>query len=180
MPTAMTMLEAFRANFPGLTQFLTALCYLFGLWAGVSALLLMQRRQRYDGGVTRRAILVRAALCALFLYLPTAIGSGQETLFGERTISSYSAGSAVSEQGRQALNTVIAFVQLVGLWAFVWGWVLLDRAHARGHYEPALGNKAVAHLVGGAFCINIVATLQGLAQTFGLEKLLAYVLVAGG
>ena len=176
MPTPMTMLEAFRANFPGLTQFLTALCYVLGLWAGASALLLVQRRQRYDGGASRRAILVRAALCALFLYLPTAIDSGQETLFGERTILSYSAGSAVSEQGRQALDTVIAFVQLVGLWAFVWGWVLLDRAHARG----ALGNKAVAHLVGGALCINVVATLQGLAQTFGLEKLLAHVLVAGG
>jgi hypothetical protein len=38
----------------------------------------------------------------------------------------------------------------------------------------------VAHLVGGACCINVVATLQGLAQTFGLEKLLATVLVAGG
>jgi flagellar biosynthetic protein FliP len=37
MPTAMTMLEAFRANFPGLTQFLTALCYGLGLWAGALA-----------------------------------------------------------------------------------------------------------------------------------------------
>ena len=180
MPTGISMMEAFRANFPGLTQFLTALCYLLGMWAGVSALLLAQRRQRHDGGATHRAILMRAALCALFLYLPAAIGSGQETLFGAPTISSYSPGSAVSEPGRQALDTVIAFVRLVGLWAFMWGWVLLDRAHARGHYEPALGNKAVAHLVGGAFCINIVATLQGLAQTFGLEKLLAHVLVAGG
>jgi hypothetical protein len=99
MPTAMTMMEAFRANFPGLTQFLTALCYVLGLWAGASALLLVQRRQRYDGGASRRAILVRAALCALFLYLPTAIDSGQETLFGERTILGYSAGNAVSEQG---------------------------------------------------------------------------------
>lgn len=180
MPTAITMLEAFRANFPGLTQFLTALCYPLGMWAGVTALFLVQRRQRHDGSATRRAILMRAALCALFLYLPTAINSGQETLFGAPTIVSYSAGSTVSEPGRQALDTVITFVQLVGLWAFVWGWMLLDRTHARGHYEPALGNKAVAHLVGGAFCINIVATLQGLAQTFGLEKLLAYVVVVGG
>ena len=172
------MLEAFRANFPGLTQFLTALCYVLGLWAGASALLLVQRRQRYDGGASRRAILVRAALCALFLYLPTAIDSGQETLFGARTILSYSPGSAVSEQGRQALDTVIQFVQLVGLWAFIWGWVLLNRAHARG-YDPGLGGKGLAHIVGGSLCINIVATLQGLAQTFGLETLLIYVLIPG-
>lgn len=180
MPTAMTMLEAFRANFPGLTQFLTALCYLIGLWAAVSALVLLRRRQRYDGGITWTMIAVRLGLCSLFLYLPTAVDAGQETLFGARTILSYSAGSAVSEQGRQALETVVKFVRLAGLWFFVRGWLLLDRANARGHYEPATGNKALAHIVGGAFCINIVATLQGFAQTFGLEKLLAYVLVAGG
>lgn len=179
MPTASTMLEAFRANFPGLTQFLTALCYLLGLWAGASASLLVRRRQRHDVGASGRAILARGALCAAFLYLPTAIGSGQETLFAAPTILSYSAGSAVSEQGRQALDAVIGFVRLVGLAAFMWGWVLLDRAHARGHYDPALGNKAVAHLVGGLLCINVVATLQALAQSLGLEKLLAHVLVAG-
>lgn len=71
-------------------------------------------------------------------------------------------------------------MQLAGLWFFVRGWLLLDSAHARGHYEPATGNKALSHIVGGALCLNIVATLQGFAQTFGLEKLLAYVLVAAG
>lgn len=96
MPTAMTMLEAFRANFPGLTQFLTALCYVIGVWAAASALVLLRRHQRYDGGVTWAAIAARAGLCSLFLYLPTAVGSSQETLFGARTILSYSAGSAVS------------------------------------------------------------------------------------
>lgn len=179
MPTASTMLEAFRANFPGLTLFLTALCYLLGLWAGVSASLLLRRRQRHDAAASGRAILARGALCAAFLYLPTAIGSGQETLFAAPAILSYQAGSAVSDPGRLALDAAIGLVRLVGLAAFIWGWVLLDRAHARGHYEPALGNKAVAHLVGGLLCINVVATLQALAQSFGLEKLLAHLLVTG-
>ena len=42
-----------------------------------------------------------------------------------------------------------------------------------------LGGKGLAHIVGGSLCINIVATLQGLAQTFGLETLLIYVLIPG-
>jgi len=75
---------------------------------------------------------------------------------------------------------VIGFVQLVGLWAFLYGAVLLNRAHSRSVYDPGLGGKALAHLVGGVFCMNIVATVQVIAQSFGLEKLLNTVIVAGG
>lgn len=180
MPTAISMLEAFEANFPGLTQGLTALAFLIGLWAGVSALALALRRQHHDGSATLSGIAWRLALCATLLYLPTAISSGQETLFASRTILSYSAGSAVSEHGRVALGVVLQFVQLVGLWAFIWGWVLLNRAHGRGPYDPALGHKALTHLVGGVLCMNIVATLHGVAQSFGLEKWLDDLVVAGG
>jgi len=180
MPTAISMLEAFEANFPGLTQWLTALAYLMGLWAGVSAVAQVLRHQRHDGGATPGGIAWRLVMCATLLYLPTAVASWQETLFASRTILSYSTGSAVSEQGRVALGAALNFVQLVGLWAFIWGWVLINRAHGRGDYDPALGQKALAHLVGGTFCMNIVATLQGVAQSFGLEKLLNYLVVPGG
>lgn len=178
MPTAVSMLEAFGRNFPGLTLLLTMLAYLLGMGAGASAGLLLWRRQRFEASATLGAILMRALLCAVFLYLPTAIAAGQETLFAAPTLLSYTPGSVVSAPGRIALDVAIRFVQLVGLWAFIWGWILLNRAHARG-YDPGLGGKGLAHIVGGSLCINIVATLQGLAQTFGLETLLIYVLIPG-
>lgn len=180
MPTAVSLLEAFQANFPGLTLLLTMLAYLIGLWAGGSAIVLLQRRQRFDGSATLGAIVLRTALCATLLYLPAAVSSGQETLFASPTILSYAAGSAVSEHGRIALDAAIRFVQLVGLWAFMYGWLLLNRAHGRGYYDSTLGHKALAHIVGGILCINLIATLQGVARSFGLEKLLNYVVVAGG
>jgi len=34
--------------------------------------------------------------------------------------------------------------------------------------------------VGGIFAMNLIGTLQTLAQTFGLEKILNYVVVANG
>lgn len=179
MPTAVSMLEAFQANFPGLTQLLTMLAYLIGMVTGVSAVLMAQRRARFDGQATVTGIAIRAGLCATCLYLPTAVSSGQETLFGAPTILSYSAGTAVGAQGKIALDAVIGFVQLVGLWAFLYGAVLLNRAHSRSVYDPGLGGKALAHLVGGVFGMNIVATMQTVAQSFGLEQLLNTVLVAG-
>ncbi len=180
MPTAVTLLDAFKANFPGLTLLLTMVAYLVGMGAGVSAVLMAYRRQRFDGQATGIGIAIRAALCATCLYLPTAVSSSQETLFGSPTILRYSAGTVVGSQGKVALDAVIGFVQLVGLWAFLYGAVLLNRAHSRSVYDPSLGGKALAHLVGGAFCMNIVATLQGFAQSFGLEKLLNTVIVTHG
>lgn len=178
MPTAVSMLEAFGQNFPGLTRLLTMLAYLIGMWAGASVGLLLWRRQRFEASVTHGALLMRVGLCAILLYLPTAISTGQETVFASPNIVSYSPGSVVSEHGKVVLDTVIRWVQLVGLWAFIWGWVLLNRAHLRG-YEPGLGGQGLAHVVGGILCINIVATLQGLAQSLGLETLLTYLLVPG-
>ena len=180
MPTAISLLDAFQANFPGLTQFLTMMAYLIGMVAGVSAVLMAQRRARFDGQATVTGIAIRAALCATCLYLPTAVSTSQETLFGSPTILSYSAGTGVGAQGKIALDAVIGFVQLVGLWAFLYGAVLLNRAHGRSVYDPGLGGKALAHLVGGVFCMNIVATVQTIAQSFGIEQLLNTVIVAGG
>jgi hypothetical protein len=171
------MLETFRESFPGLTQLLTALAYLFGMIAGTQAVLLFRRRQ-HDHSITSAAIITSFLTCATFLYLPTAIDAGQETFFGSPTILSYSAGSAVSKEGQVVLDTVLQFVQLVGLWAFIWGFALLKRAHARV-FEPALNGKAVTHIIGGIFCLNIVASLQLLAETFGLEQLLSYIIVPG-
>lgn len=177
MPTAVTMLEAFANNFAGLTRLLTVLAYLIGMWAGFSAARLLMRRHRFEGSATLGAIGVRLVLCAVLLYLPTAISNSQETFFNAPTISSYSAGSAVGQHGKIALDAAIRFTQLFGLWAFIYGWMMLNRAHGSGGYDPRLGGKSVAHLIGGVFCMNIAAALQGIAQSFGAEKILNYLIV---
>ncbi len=53
MPTAVSMLEAFGANFPGLTQLLTMLSYLMGLGAAISSFVLLRRYQRLGTGYPR-------------------------------------------------------------------------------------------------------------------------------
>lgn len=178
MPTALSMMEALGNNFPGLIQLLTVVAYLLGMWAGISAFVLLRKRNRYDPAATLGAIGVRMWLCALFLFLPTAIGTALETFFGAPTLVGYTAGSVVPGPGRAALAVVVRFVQVVGLWAFIWGWNLWGRAHQRG-YDAVLGNKAIAHIVGGVFAMNLIGTLQAFAQTFGLEKLLNYIVIAG-
>ena len=49
MPTVVSLLGTFQANFPGLTQLLTMPTDLIGVVAGVSAVVMMQGRMRFDG-----------------------------------------------------------------------------------------------------------------------------------
>ena len=60
MPTAVSLLGAFQANFPGLTQLLTMSTDLIGVVAGVSAVVMMQRRMWFDGQVTVTDIVIQA------------------------------------------------------------------------------------------------------------------------
>jgi hypothetical protein len=175
MPTSVSILEAFSQSYPGLIQLLTVVAYLLGMWAGGSALLKLWRRQRYEPDATTGGIVMRSLTCAVFLYLPTAIASGQATVFGEPTILSYTSGSALSASGQIVVKTVLGFVQIVGLWAFLWGFMLLNHAHARGSYEPGLGTKGATHIVGGILAMNSIATLKMAAETFGLQTLLQYI-----
>ena len=78
MPDGVSILVAFGQNFPGLTQLLTAVAYLLGLLAGAAAVLILGRRQRNDPDATLGAVTSRAALCALLLYLPETIQTGNE------------------------------------------------------------------------------------------------------
>ena len=88
---------------------------------------------------------------------------------------SYGDGSALSPAGRVIVDTLIGFVRIVGLWALIYGAILIKRANT-GAYDPKTQSAGVMHLVGGVAGINIVATLHMVAETFGLETLLAYVI----
>ena len=176
MPTGTSILEAFSQSYPGLIRLLTVVAYLLGMWAGGSALLKLWHRQRYEPDANAGGIVLRLVTCAVFLYLPAAIASGQATVFGEPTILSYTPGSALSGSGQIVVRTVLGFVQIIGLWAFLWGFMLLNRAHARGAYEPGLGAKGATHIVGGILAMNGVATLKMAAETFGLQTLLQYLI----
>ena len=60
MPTAVSLLGVFQANFPGLTQLLTISTDLIGVVAGLSAVMMMQRRVWFDGQVPVTDIVIQA------------------------------------------------------------------------------------------------------------------------
>lgn len=114
---------------------------------------------------------------AMLIYLPTAVHLFLNSTFGQGAqILAY----APIESGSSALNklfgqgssygVVIALVvQVIGVIAFIRGWVLIARSASQGQ-PPGGTGKGLAHVFGGILAMNIVGTLQVVNNTlFGVQ-----------
>ena len=63
-------------------------------------------------------------------------------------------------------NIILKYLSLIGLIAFLRGWVILSKMGHSGS-QPGRVGKGITHSGGGILLINIVQTTQILANTFG-------------
>ena len=161
-------------------QLITGGAYLMGLSFAVKAIYSMKtlaesKSQMQQHGSLKEPLFYMLA-AALLIYFPTGMQVILNTTFGEgSTILAY----APIDSGISALNSlfgqsstfgaVIALViQVVGVIAFIRGWVLIARSASQGQ-PPGGTGKGLAHVFGGILAMNIVGTLQVVNNTlFGV------------
>lgn len=108
---------------------------------------------------------------AIFIYLPTAFEVLMNSTFGQSNILQY----APLNSSNQALNTLFGsgsligapltmLIQVIGLIAFIRGWVLIARSASQGQ-PPGGTGKGLVHVFGGILAINIVGTLNMINNT---------------
>ena len=109
---------------------------------------------------------------AMLIYLPTAVqiflnstfGQGAQILAYAPIDSGSSTLSNLFGQG-SSLGPIIALVvQVIGVIAFIRGWVLIARSASQGQ-PPGGTGKGLAHVFGGIMAMNIVGTLQVVNNT---------------
>lgn len=108
---------------------------------------------------------------ALLLYFPTGLHIVMQTTFGYQNVLQY----APVNSSNAALNTLFGngsavgkpltmLIQVIGLVAFVRGWVLVARSASSGQ-PPGGTGKGLVHVFGGILAINIVGTLNMVNNT---------------
>lgn len=108
---------------------------------------------------------------AMLVYFPTAFKMLLQTTFGYENILQYAPVSS----SNQALDTLFGsgsvvgrpltmLIQVIGLIAFVRGWVLIARSASQGQ-PPGGTGKGLIHVFGGILAINIVGTLNMINNT---------------
>ena len=104
----------------------------------------------------------------VFIYLPTALDILMNTIYGTTQITPLSYVTAQSSsQFESGLTVILAFIQIIGLIAFIRGWVIIAHTSQQGGRETV--GKGITHIVGGILAINIVGTRDILWHTFGFN-----------
>lgn len=63
----------------------------------------------------------------------------------------------------QLIDTIVQFIQLVGLISFIRGWFILSQAGGSGAQQGSFG-KGIVHIIGGILAINFIPFMHAIAQ----------------
>ncbi|WP_131777735.1 type IV secretion protein IcmC [Legionella fairfieldensis] len=110
-------------------------------------------------------------VAGIFIYFPTGMQVMLQTTFGENSILAYApinsnntALSTLFGTGSSVGNSLSIIIQVIGVIAFVRGWVLIARSASQGQ-QPGGTGKGLVHVFGGILAMNIVRTLEIINNT---------------
>ncbi|MFJ1268945.1 type IV secretion protein IcmC [Legionella lytica] len=108
---------------------------------------------------------------AIFIYFPTAFATLMQSTFGYQNILQYAPVSSSNQtldflfgNGSVVGRPLTIIIQVIGLVAFVRGWVLIARSASQGQ-PPGGTGKGLVHVFGGILAINIVGTINMINNT---------------
>ena len=115
--------------------------------------------------------LLNLVVAAVFIFFPSAYEIFMNSSFGYASPLAYSAVDSPNE----SINTLFGsesavgrpltiIIKVIGLGAFIRGWVMIARSGAQGQ-QPGATSKGIMHVFGGILAINFVGTLQIINNT---------------
>ncbi len=159
----------------GVTQFLTALAYVVGIYLTVSAVFKFKKCGHRTAFMHVEAgmfgPIMQFFIGVALLYTPTFIGVLNATVFGDSSIDDVMAytSSGSSPDWATAIEPMYQTIQVIGLIAFIRGWLILSKSVQKdGGNQPGQTTKGIIHIIGGVMAINITRTITIVTATFGL------------
>jgi len=168
-----TMLLSLQDSFPGIMILLTSAAYLMGIFFIFKAIYELKQygemRTMMASNTDLRTPIVSLLVGAVFIYLPTAWRMMLITVFGVESPLAYP-GSDNSANWDQVVNVIVMFTQIIGLIAFIRGWLILAKVSSKGGGggQHSFG-KGLTHIIGGILAINVVGTFNVIGVTLGLK-----------
>ncbi len=151
----------------------TAAAYVIGISFAFKALYSLkvygELRTMMSSNASIKEPLTYLLVAAVFIYMPTAFGILMNTTFGQQNVLAYSQlPSAFDLSESNGGFALLKLLQLIGVIAFVRGWVLLARSAGQGAQPGGFG-KGLMHVFGGVLLMNIVGTITVVYNTLGIS-----------
>ena len=153
-------------------NFLIVLCYVVGVGLSIAAVM---KLKKYG---TRTAFMsVEMSMVGPFLqffigvglfYMPYFISAINLTIFTSSGVQNELGYSVSGVDYNTYIEPVLGIIQIIGIIAFMRGWLLLAKATNPGQ-QPGAISKGVTHIVGGILAVNIRTFITVIYQTLGLS-----------
>ena len=160
---------------PAVERLVTGGAYLIGILFVFKAISTLksygESKSAMSGGGSMKEPLMYVVSGAMLLYLPTAFKIFMQTSFGYENVLQYApinssndAFSTLFGSGSSVGEPLSIIIQVIGVIAFVRGWILIARASGQGQ-QPGGTGKGMMHVCGGILAMNIVGTLEMINNT---------------
>lgn len=167
---ATDLLRNMQTHLPAVMSFIVATSYVMGIALIINAVMKLKAYGQQTASMsTNNASIggpaIMLAIGLVLMYLPTTTDHALITFFGYGSdmVPGYEQGAGLD--WNSIFSPIIDIVKIVGYIAFIRGWMLLVRV-GQHSAQPGTVSKAIIHIVGGIFAINIVGTWEVIQNTF--------------
>lgn len=153
------------SSVPAIYQMVTAIAYVMGLYfatAGIMKFKTLAHAQSMSAATGQvKGPLIYLLVGSMLLFYPSILQVSLQTFFQSNSVLAYPTSHAITHQ---IIASVIIIVRVIGAIAFIRGWVLMS--HLAGQQSaPNTFSKALTHIIGGIFAINIYGVWEILKTT---------------
>jgi intracellular multiplication protein IcmC len=183
-------IQTVLTNMSNIIMPLTAMVLMISYAAGVYMIIHALTMFKKFGNVSMQAQpgelsgpLMQLIVGAVLIYLPTSTDTLTNSLFGTTAsifgygtdinfanagtgsqILGYLPTNSFGQQWAAMANTLVLYIQFLGLLSFVKGWFILSKSAGHGA-QPGMFAKGVTHVLGGIVAINFVGVVQIISNT---------------
>ena len=168
---AIQMLINLSNAYPALWRMLTGACYVIGFLMAIRAVYYLkvygEMRTMMASQSSLKTPLALLIVAAVLIYIPTGFHVVSQTVFGYSSPLAYS--DVTSGMNPVALRAITGLIGIIGLLAFIRGWMMLA-ASAEHPGGQAKMSTAIVHIIGGLLAMNILGVVDIIWNTFGFTS----------
>lgn len=169
-PDFQSMLLHMQNSYPNVWRLITATAYVLGFFFAFRAVYTLkiygEMRTMMSSNASLKGPIVYLLVAAALIFSPTVFHTFMISTFGQPDVTPLSYAGHIKGWSKDATIALLGLVQIVGLIAFVRGWLYLART-AEGSGQPGNFGKGMTHIFGGLLAINIMGTWDVIKSTFG-------------
>ncbi|HJN37775.1 MAG TPA: hypothetical protein QF353_03260 [Gammaproteobacteria bacterium] len=152
------------SNLAGISEFATALFYITGFGLSMSAIYRLKKFGHRTAFMHVEAGIIGPSaqffIGVALMFFQRLLNIVNYSIWENPDIESINSWpSTTAFTVLDTIKPMVQIIQVIGLFAFLRGFLLLSRSAQHGA-QPGMASKGVVHLVGGVLAINIVATVN--------------------